>query len=211
MVFTARNGATLGGRVWFTRAGPAKRPGVVIVNGSVQASETLYWFEAQTLAKAGYVVLTFDPQNQGRSDSRGEAPDGDEGFPAQSDGRPFFDGAQDALDFFLSTPAAPYRPQPSCNSGTIARAQAGAPRGRRAGHRLQPAVAADRHRAGRDRRALLRRGRRLLRRPARPAREGRGGVGRARAPAAGRRARQRDRRLRGTRRSARRRRSPSRR
>ena len=63
-------------------------------------------------------MLTFDPQNQGRSDSRGEAPDGDEGFPAQSDGRPFFDGAQDALDFFLSTPSAPYRPQPSCNSGT---------------------------------------------------------------------------------------------
>ena len=50
-------------------------------------------------------MLTFDPQNQGRSDSRGEAPDQDEGFPAQSDGRPFFDGAQDALDFFLSTPA----------------------------------------------------------------------------------------------------------
>src|SRR5215210_4830279 len=118
VVFTARNGATLGGRVWFTRAGPAKRPGVVIVNGSVQASETLYWFAAQALAKAGYVVLTFDPQNQGRSDSRGESPDQDEGFPAQSDGRPFFDGAQDALDFFLSTPATPYRPRPSCNSGT---------------------------------------------------------------------------------------------
>ena len=118
VVFGARNGATLTGRVWFTRAGPAKRPGVVIVNGSVQAPETLYWFVAQTLAKAGYVVLTFDPQNQGRSDSRGEAPDQDEGFPAQSDGRPFFDGAQDALDFFLSTPSAPYRPRPSCNSGT---------------------------------------------------------------------------------------------
>jgi dienelactone hydrolase len=118
VVFGARNGATLSGRVWFTRAGPAKRPGVVIVNGSVQAPETLYWFVAQTLAKAGYVVLTFDPQNQGRSDSQGEAPDQDEGFPAQSDGRPFFDGAQDALDFFLSTPSAPYRPRPSCNSGT---------------------------------------------------------------------------------------------
>ncbi len=118
VVFGARNGATLSGRVWFTRAGPAKRPGIVIVNGSVQASETLYWFAAQTLAKAGYVVLTFDPQNQGRSDSRGEAPDQDEGFPAQSDGRPFFDGAQDALDFFLSTPSGPYRPRPSCNSGT---------------------------------------------------------------------------------------------
>ena len=118
VLFTARNGATLSGRVWWTRAGPAKRPGVVITNGSVQAPETLYWFVAQALAKAGYVVLTFDPQNQGRSDQRGEAPDENEGYPAQSDGRPFFDGAQDALDFFLSTPAAPYAPRPSCNSGT---------------------------------------------------------------------------------------------
>jgi dienelactone hydrolase len=118
VVFGARNGATLSGRVWFTRAGPAKRPGIVITNGSVQAPETLYWFVAQTLAKAGYVVLTFDPQNQGRSDSQGEAPDQGEGFPAQSDGRPFVDGAQDALDFFLSTPSAPYRPRPSCNSGS---------------------------------------------------------------------------------------------
>src|SRR4051794_28299838 len=54
VLFTARNGATLSGRVWATRSGPAKRPGVVIVNGSVQAPETLYWFQAQTLAKAGY-------------------------------------------------------------------------------------------------------------------------------------------------------------
>ena len=135
VVFTARNGATLSGRVWFTRAGPAKRPGVVIVNGSVQASETLYWFAAQTLAKAGYVVLTFDPQNQGRSDSRGEAPDEDEGFPAQSDGRPFFDGAQDALDFFLSTPVGALPAAAELQLGHVARAQAGAPRGGRAGTR----------------------------------------------------------------------------
>jgi hypothetical protein len=90
----------------------------VITNGSVQAPETLYWFAAQVLAKAGYVVLTFDPQGQGRSDQRGEGVDGDEGFPAQSDGRPFFDGTQDALDFFFSTPSAPYRPRPSCLTGT---------------------------------------------------------------------------------------------
>ena len=118
VVFGARNGATLSGHVWWTRSGPAKRPGVVITNGSVQAPETLYWFAAQVLAKAGYVVLTFDPQGQGRSDQQGEAPDQSEGLPAQSDGRPFFDGAQDALDFFFSTPSAPYRPRPSCETGT---------------------------------------------------------------------------------------------
>ena len=92
VLFTARSGATISGRVWATKAGPAKRPGIVITNGSVQAPERLYWFAAQTLAKAGYVVLTSDPQGQGQSDERGEAPDENEGSPAQTDGRPFFDG-----------------------------------------------------------------------------------------------------------------------
>ena len=118
VLFTARSGATLSGHVWATRSGPAQRPGIVITNGSIQAPETLYWFAAQSLAKAGYVVLTFDPQQQGRSDSQGEAPDQDEGSPAQTDGRPFYDGTVDALDFFFSTPAAPFRPRPSCDSGT---------------------------------------------------------------------------------------------
>src|SRR4051794_17000563 len=61
VLFTARDGATISGRVWRTNAGPAKRPGIVITNGSVQAPERVYWFVAQTLAKAGYVVLTWDP------------------------------------------------------------------------------------------------------------------------------------------------------
>ena len=94
VLFTARSGATISGRVWATKAGPAKRPGIVITNGSVQAPERLYWFAAQTLAKAGYVVLTSDPQGQGQSDERGEAPDENEGSPAQTDGRPFFDGTR---------------------------------------------------------------------------------------------------------------------
>jgi dienelactone hydrolase len=118
VLFTARNGATLSGHVWATRAGPAQRPGIVITNGSVQAPERLYWFAAQALAKAGYVVLTFDPQGQGLSDTQGESPDQNEGFPAQSDGRPFVDGTEDAIDFFLSTPTHRYEPVPSCNSGT---------------------------------------------------------------------------------------------
>jgi dienelactone hydrolase len=118
VLFTARSGATLSGHVWATKAGPAKRPGVVITNGSVQAPEQLYWFVAQTLAKRGYVVLTWDAQNQGQSDSQGEAPDQNEGFPAQADGRPFFDGTQDALDFFFSTASKPFVPRKSCESGT---------------------------------------------------------------------------------------------
>jgi dienelactone hydrolase len=118
VLFTARDGATLSGHVWATRAGPRKRPAIVITDGSVQADETMYWYAAQALAKAGYVVLTFDPQGQGQSDTMGEAPDVNEGFPAQSDGRPFFDGTEDALNFLLSTPSHRYEPVASCNTGT---------------------------------------------------------------------------------------------
>src|SRR5436305_4378930 len=118
VLFTARNGATLSGHVWATVAGPAKRPAIVITNGSVQADEQMYWFAAQTLAKAGYVVLTFDPQGQGQSDTFGQAPDAGEGVPAQTDGRPFYDGTEDAINFLLSAPQHPYEPVPSCNTGT---------------------------------------------------------------------------------------------
>ena len=95
MLWTARNGATISGHVWATRAGPQQRPGVVITNGSVQADEQMYWYAAQTLAKAGYVVLTWDPQGQGQSDVPGEGPDASEGVPGQSDGRPFYVGQWD--------------------------------------------------------------------------------------------------------------------
>ena len=118
VLFTARNGATLSGHVWATVAGPARRPGIVITNGSVQADEQMYWYAAQTLAKAGYVVLTFDPQGQGMSDTYGEGSDQNEGYPAQTDGRPFYDGTEDAINFFLSSPIHPYQPVPSCSTGT---------------------------------------------------------------------------------------------
>ena len=118
VLFTSRSGSTLSGHVWRTSTGPQRKPGVVITNGSVQAPETLYWFAAQTLAKAGYVVLTWDPQGQGMSDTFGEGQDRMDGVPSQS-GRPFYDGTEDALDFFLSTPGEPYVPRPSCSSGAF--------------------------------------------------------------------------------------------
>jgi dienelactone hydrolase len=115
VLFTARDGATISGTLWTTKAGPPKRPGVVITTGSVQAPETLYWGLAATLAKHGYVVLTYDVQGQGRSDTFGESPDRNEGVPAQ-EGQPFFDGTEDALDFLLSTRNHPYEPRPSCGN-----------------------------------------------------------------------------------------------
>lgn len=120
VIFTARNGAVISGSVWGTAAGPAQRPGVVITTGSVQAPETLYWGLAATYAKAGYIVLIYDVQGQGQSDTLGEAPDAQEGVPSQA-GQPFYDGTEDALDFLLSTPGSPFDPRPSCgnaNGGT---------------------------------------------------------------------------------------------
>lgn len=117
VLFTARNGSTVSGRVWAAATGPARRPLIVITNGSVQAPERLYWGQAATLAKHGYVVLTYDPQGQGRTDTYGAHEDRYDGVPSQA-GRPFFDNTEDALDFALSTPDAAYDPRPSCTSGT---------------------------------------------------------------------------------------------
>jgi dienelactone hydrolase len=116
--FVSRSGAVISGHVWRTRRGPQRRPGIVITNGSVGAPEELYWPFAAVLAKRGYVVLTFDPQGQGYSDTRGEGPDREEGVPAQA-GRPFFDNTEDALDFLVSQPGSTYSPRPSCGTGTV--------------------------------------------------------------------------------------------
>lgn len=79
-------------------------PGVVITNGSVQASETLYWWFATTLVDNGYVVLSYDPRGQGRSDTR--TPDGTDGSNANP--TVFVTNQVDAIDFFRSTPDEPY-------------------------------------------------------------------------------------------------------
>ena len=109
LTFVARNGGVLSGHLWYTRFGPPVRPAVVITTGSVQAPEQLYAFAATTLAKRGYVVLTYDVITQGRSDNRGEGPDA--GYYQAQSPDAFSDGTQDALDFLLSTPATPYRPR----------------------------------------------------------------------------------------------------
>jgi dienelactone hydrolase len=119
VLYTARNGATISGTVWATEAGPAKRPGIVITTGGL-APETLYWGFAATLARHGYVVLTYDVQGQGQSDTYGEGVDRMEGRTGRpqlfASGQPFYDGTEDALDFLLSTPARPYDPRPSCGN-----------------------------------------------------------------------------------------------
>ena len=118
VLWTARSGATISGHVWAVAAGPARRPGVVITNGSVQAPEELYWLQAAALARAGFVVLTWDPQTQGRSDSSGAAPTESENAAPQSVGA-FTDGTVDALDFMTSTPGSPFRPRNSTTNPAV--------------------------------------------------------------------------------------------
>jgi len=104
--FYDKEGARLSGRVWAPKgsAAGAGLPGVVIITGSVQAPETLYWWMAQDLVRAGYAVLTFDVRGQGRSDNRTR--DGQSGTNINS--AVFATNLIDAIDFFRSSPARPY-------------------------------------------------------------------------------------------------------
>jgi dienelactone hydrolase len=110
--FLSRTGAKLIGRLWTDGAAEAK-PAVVITPGSIQGTQHMYWWAARSLAHAGYLVLTFDAQGQGESETFGHeagevAPTGD-GVPFQQEAN-FVDGTVDALRFLYSTTAAPYAP-----------------------------------------------------------------------------------------------------
>jgi hypothetical protein len=112
-------------------------PGVVITTGSIQGSEHMYWWLAQDLAERGYVVLTYDVQGQGTSETLPHEneevnavpfcnpfapPQQDEmfgcpGVPSQQASN-FAYGTQDALSFFLSTPSDPY-PNPAGDDAAV--------------------------------------------------------------------------------------------
>ena len=110
--FLSRTGAKLQGHIWGADA-LGKRPGVVITPGSIQGTDQMYWWAAQALARNGYVVMTFDAQGQGQSETFGHdagspAPTA-EGVPFQQEEN-FVNGTIDALRFFLSTRPRPYVP-----------------------------------------------------------------------------------------------------
>ena len=136
VAFTNRYGALLRGHVY--RPAPGARdpytgaplrgpfPGVVLTEGSVQGSEGMYEWLAQDLAERGYVVLTYDVQGQGTSETLPHengnvlpfcnpfaAPRDDEmlgcpGVPSQQLSN-FVVGTRDALSFFTSRPGHDYR------------------------------------------------------------------------------------------------------
>ena len=104
--------ARLSGRVWAPRGSQPgdDLPGIVIENGSIQAPEPLYWWMAEALARAGYVVMTFDPRGQGRSDF--QTPTGEQGSNFNSP--VFWTGLVNVIDFFHSTPETPYPHNTTC-------------------------------------------------------------------------------------------------
>jgi len=142
--FLNRYGARLRASLWAPNPGApdpvtgepmnAPYPAVVITTGSIQGYQNLYLWAAQGLAEAGYVVLTFDVQGQGESETFGHdsagntwcAPTSSEpippgapwenheqnpscpGVPFQQPSN-FVKGTVDALDFLFSSDDDPYR------------------------------------------------------------------------------------------------------
>lgn len=112
-VYYDRNCARNTAKLWVPKGwkpGDAPLPGVIVQNGSIQATQPMYWWMAQALVRAGYAVMSFDPRGQGRSDL--QTPDGEQGGNVNS--QVFFTGMVDAIDFFRSSLVAPYPHNVTC-------------------------------------------------------------------------------------------------
>lgn len=144
--FTNRYGALLRGDIYAPLPGardPYRHralhppyPAVVITTGSIQATANMYAWLAEDLAERGYVVIVYDVQGQGTSETfphQGLAADfpycnpaakpapgemgGCPGVPAQQTSN-FVDGSIDATTFMLSTPKRRY-PNPDAGSAAV--------------------------------------------------------------------------------------------
>ena len=109
--FVAESGARLVGRVFrppVTVPGPY--PSIVITTGSIQGYQEMYNWAGEGLAEAGYLVLMYDVQGQGRSETLPHSPDGNYACDSNGcDGVPFqqaynfLQGARDAHRWLLSS------------------------------------------------------------------------------------------------------------
>ncbi len=113
ITFPANDGATLNGNIFEPPAGVrGPYPAVVITTGSIQGYQQMYFWAAEGLAEAGYMVLTYDVQGQGNSDtfpamSNCTGPNSCTGVPFQQSYN-FYQGAEDSLNYLFSTPSNPY-------------------------------------------------------------------------------------------------------
>jgi dienelactone hydrolase len=107
--FLACNGARRTATLWIpSTPKPAEGyPGIVISTGAVQAFQEIYFWAAQGLAEAGYMVLTYDVQGQGRSEMD---PDPAYAMPnATCDDSVYTQGMRDGLRWLRSNPSNLYR------------------------------------------------------------------------------------------------------
>lgn len=106
VAFYDADGARLNGRVWVPAdSEPGDNlPAVVIVNGSLEETEAVYWWAAHTLVENGYMVMTYDPRGQGRSDSVAENDEAGTNINPSI----FVTDQVSAIDFLHSTPDDPY-------------------------------------------------------------------------------------------------------
>lgn len=122
--YVNRNGALISGHLWAPLPRRHRRihrmPAVLIVNGDL-APEPIYWYAAQAIARSGYVVMTFDPQGHGASDTYGAGDDqqrhvaiqqaaGSDSIEPAAD-QDAAEQTRDALRFLLSSHRRPYLPK----------------------------------------------------------------------------------------------------
>lgn len=112
VLFFDRTCSRLEGKVWQPKGTPPgkKLPAVVINNGSVVGTQAMYFWAAQALVRAGYMVMTFDIRSQGRSDAI--SPNGIVGSNLEPS--VFWLNLIDAIDFLRSTPIKPHPLQQMC-------------------------------------------------------------------------------------------------
>lgn len=118
--YVNRNGALISAHLWLAPHAHRGRklPAVVFVGGDI-APESVYWFAAAAFARAGYIVLSYDPQGHGNSENTGYGAtaqrhvDIQQGEGSLGDGPTDEDAveqAKDAISFLLSSRRHVYIP-----------------------------------------------------------------------------------------------------
>lgn len=117
VLFYDRTCSRLQGQIWLPKNFQAERklPAVIINNGSVVGTQVMYFWAAQALVRAGYMVMTFDHRSQGRSDAI--SPNGMVGSNIEPS--VFWLNLIDAIDFLRSSPQKPHPQKQICGTALM--------------------------------------------------------------------------------------------